>query len=134
MITTVGAPLVFGMLVEMTVIARALGVRFPWFTPSLVAFGAATSTPGLKSHFRQDGGLQAGALAAEIAVHNDGANQFSAAFGAGVGKLIVAQQSDGDYSTFAGEAAPFVEATLGYRTCLSASASASRARCRCLIA
>ena len=92
-----------------------MGVRFPWFTPSLVVFGAATSTPGPKSHNRQDGGLQAWAFAAEVAVHNDGANQLSAAFGAGVGRLIVAQQSDGDYSTYAGEVAPCVEATLGYR-------------------
>jgi hypothetical protein len=92
-----------------------LGLRFPYFTPSLLFFGAATSTPGPPSHNNQDGGLQAWAFAAEARVHSAGENQVWAGAGAGWGQLIVAQPTNGDLAKYAGEAAPYVEVSAGYR-------------------
>jgi hypothetical protein len=94
--------------------ARA-GLRFPLFTPSLLLVGLGPGTPGPPSHSRQDGGLQAWAVAAEARVHTPGKNQLWAGLGAGWGRLEVAQQTGGDLATFRGEASPYVEVSAGYR-------------------
>jgi hypothetical protein len=96
-----------------------LGVEFPWFTPSIVGFGAFLSDPGPPSHQTptsgQRGGWKGWGVAAEGRFHTNGEHRFFAALGAGWGQLSTLQVANGDTVAYQGKPAPYVVTAIGYQ-------------------
>lgn len=91
-----------------------LGVQTDWLTPSLVGF-LAPFGPDVMRHGLQPGGFRGWAVLAELRAHNPGDNQVSIGGGVGWGLMDRTQMTDGDFESYQGVAAPYVEVVAGYR-------------------
>jgi hypothetical protein len=97
------------------VLRARLGIEYPWFTPSIVGFGAFLSEPGPLVHQGQRGGWTGWGVAAEARFHTNGEHRFFAGLGAGWGQLSTLQIENGDTIGYRGRPGPYVEGAVGYQ-------------------
>ena len=100
-------------------LATRVALEWPWFSAG--AFGVFDKTLG---HGAGSDSLQTWAFGGELRLHTSGDHQFSIGVGAGWGQLVEAQPgwASGNDDRFSGQAAPYVQASIGYRFCAGPAA------------